>query len=342
MSRYLSLQIPTPCHENWDKMKPEEKGRFCDSCQKCVMDFTNYTDAQLAQFFKKNKSDVCGRFREEQLDTDIEIPKKRIPWVRYFFQVTMPAFLFSYKAKAQIVGEVAINNKTETSLKHPVCSSDDKQSKREIKGHVVDSSGDPIAYASITFKETQRGVSADSLGKFSIEYKNSNEKTLIISSAGYETKEVSVNTSRVVILKRSASTELTPVVIDGGYYYKGVTKCYSSCSVVNGSTLTTITSKRRDRYEIEKTEIGDISFLIYPNPALHSSHINIKWSKPVNGNQSVLIYDMSQRLVQKKDISVNNSSIMALQLNNLPSGTYVIKIIDEKTGRSSSQKFIVE
>jgi hypothetical protein len=44
---------------------------------------------------------VCGRFYEDQLDRSIEIPKKRIPWVKYFFQFVLPAFLLSLKASAQ-------------------------------------------------------------------------------------------------------------------------------------------------------------------------------------------------------------------------------------------------
>lgn len=37
----------------------------------------------------------------DQLNRDIEIPKKRIPWLKYFFQFALPAFLISVKASAQ-------------------------------------------------------------------------------------------------------------------------------------------------------------------------------------------------------------------------------------------------
>ena len=32
--------IPEPCHEDWDAMTPEEKGRFCKVCEKSVVDLT--------------------------------------------------------------------------------------------------------------------------------------------------------------------------------------------------------------------------------------------------------------------------------------------------------------
>src|SRR5690242_1371914 len=101
MPKQLLLSIPTPCHENWDAMTPLEKGKFCGSCQKQVMDFSRMSDREIAQFFKKpTTGSVCGRFTTDQLDRAIDIPKKRIPWLKYFFQVTFPA-LFISKASAQ-------------------------------------------------------------------------------------------------------------------------------------------------------------------------------------------------------------------------------------------------
>jgi len=80
----IHLSIPRPCHENWDAMTPSDKGRFCASCQKTVIDFTNMSDRQLAAFFKKPPSSVCGRVYDDQLNRGIEIPRKRIPWIKYF------------------------------------------------------------------------------------------------------------------------------------------------------------------------------------------------------------------------------------------------------------------
>ena len=35
--------IPEPCHENWNKMTPQEQGRHCAVCSKVVVDFTKKT-----------------------------------------------------------------------------------------------------------------------------------------------------------------------------------------------------------------------------------------------------------------------------------------------------------
>lgn len=101
MPKKIQLSIPEPCHEDWNAMTQVEKGKFCDSCQKQVVDFSAMSDRQLAEFFKKPSiGSVCGRFMTEQLDRDIEIPRKRIPWLKYFFTIALPAFFLSLKASA--------------------------------------------------------------------------------------------------------------------------------------------------------------------------------------------------------------------------------------------------
>jgi hypothetical protein len=101
MSKYLSIQIPVNCHEDWDSMTAATQGRYCNSCEKTVIDFTNMSDTQLANFFAKKKENVCGRFYSDQLNTTIAMPKREIPWLKYFFTITLPAFLFSQKGFGQ-------------------------------------------------------------------------------------------------------------------------------------------------------------------------------------------------------------------------------------------------
>ncbi|MEJ0103474.1 MAG: T9SS type A sorting domain-containing protein [Bacteroidota bacterium] len=122
MGKKLQLHIPTPCHEDWDNMIPVEKGKFCTSCQKPVIDFTGMSDAQVVSFFKKpSTGSVCGRFHEDQLSRDMRMPPKRLPWVKYFFQFTIPAFLISMKADAQKqkTGKIATAyvNETKSGIK---------------------------------------------------------------------------------------------------------------------------------------------------------------------------------------------------------------------------------
>jgi hypothetical protein len=51
------------------------------------------------------------------IEPDIEIPKKRIPWVKYFFQFLIPAFFISYRAAAQGKVKVVSNVTTESKVR---------------------------------------------------------------------------------------------------------------------------------------------------------------------------------------------------------------------------------
>lgn len=68
----MKLNIPKPCHENWDAMTPKEKGRFCKVCSKTVRDFTNSSDEELYQEIKLNNN-ICSSFREDQLNRNIAL-----------------------------------------------------------------------------------------------------------------------------------------------------------------------------------------------------------------------------------------------------------------------------
>jgi len=68
----IAISIPKPCHEDWTKMTPDEKGVFCGSCQKSVYDFTNKSDEEIVSVFeKKGKEKVCGRFAPSQLSRPV-------------------------------------------------------------------------------------------------------------------------------------------------------------------------------------------------------------------------------------------------------------------------------
>ena len=187
----IQLSIPMPCHENWDAMKPSEKGKFCTSCQKTVIDFTEMSDRQIAEFFKRPIGSVCGHFYQSQLNKDIELPKKRIPWVKYFFQFTLPAFLVSMKSNAQktrVVGDTTYCTPTKGLVATMVPQK--SISSKTISGQIVDADGNKIAFATIIIKNSQIGTQSDGDGKF--ELTAPPNSTLEFSAVGYRSKELEV------------------------------------------------------------------------------------------------------------------------------------------------------
>lgn len=76
MERNYKITIPKPCQEDWDKMTPEENGKFCGSCSKSVVDFTSMLPDEIQVYFQNN-SNICGRFKNSQLDSlTIQIPSR--------------------------------------------------------------------------------------------------------------------------------------------------------------------------------------------------------------------------------------------------------------------------
>jgi hypothetical protein len=64
----FKINIPKPCHEDWQKMMPTNKGAFCKSCSKEVIDFTNMNDAEVKHYLLNRTSEkLCGRFKQQQL-----------------------------------------------------------------------------------------------------------------------------------------------------------------------------------------------------------------------------------------------------------------------------------
>lgn len=64
------ITIPEPCNEDWNQMTATQKGAFCKSCAKEVIDFTRISKSELARKIKHGQN-LCGRFKPEQLNTPL-------------------------------------------------------------------------------------------------------------------------------------------------------------------------------------------------------------------------------------------------------------------------------
>jgi len=61
--------LKTPCHENWETMKIGLDSRFCENCQKNVIDFTKKDKKEILEYLLSAPGNkVCGRIYPSQLD----------------------------------------------------------------------------------------------------------------------------------------------------------------------------------------------------------------------------------------------------------------------------------
>lgn len=96
MNSKLTITIPKPCHEKWNEMTPIEKGRFCSSCAKTVVDFTKKSTKEIKDHLMHHKTQpVCGHFYRKQLDSiTIEIPKTTFDQQLSFQKIFVLALFF--------------------------------------------------------------------------------------------------------------------------------------------------------------------------------------------------------------------------------------------------------
>ena len=97
MKKHYSVSIPKPCHEDWNTMTPKQKGRFCDSCAKTVVDFTKMNTPEIQDFIHKNKRNrICGHFKQTQLDSiNINIPSRILIQQHSFHKLFLLALLIT-------------------------------------------------------------------------------------------------------------------------------------------------------------------------------------------------------------------------------------------------------
>lgn len=199
----LNISIPQPCHENWDAMKPEDRGRFCDSCQKNVIDFTKASDQEIVNAFQKDNN-LCGRFLNTQLNRDLIKPEKKSPvWLAAVTAFISLIGLNEISAQEPVkTGQTPID-KERALGKFIVTKPTEQIEEIYISGVILDKMG-PMPGANITIKGTDAGVQTDFDGKFSI--KAHINDTLVIQYVGYETKEIEVkNQDKIeVIIKEKA------------------------------------------------------------------------------------------------------------------------------------------
>ena len=108
---------------------------------------------------------------------------------------------------------------------------------RKVTGYIVDSSGNPIAGATVKIKDTTTATISDGNGQFSLTVQNS-ESTLIATFLGYRTHEVKIapTTDNIKITLEEDAQQLDDVVVIG-YGTQKKSSLTSSVEVVRGEDL---------------------------------------------------------------------------------------------------------
>ncbi|MCX6319896.1 MAG: carboxypeptidase-like regulatory domain-containing protein [Bacteroidetes bacterium] len=326
MSKQLQLTVGEPCHENWEAMTPVEKGRFCAQCQKEVIDFSSMTDRQLSEFFKKpSTGSLCGRFLNEQLDRPIDIPRKRIPWIRYFFQFTLPAFLLSLKpaaAKAQgmvYVKDLDCGKKAADTSQLPA-----PDTLVPLRGIVKNEKGEPLAGASVFDKNHSRGAFTNDKGEFHLKLpRGSGLRITYIGYRSCELQDITADSVTVTLKQFDESKVLTMGIILPTIVRKKTVKETRPLAVIG-------------------TDLGQ-TLKIFPNPAQSGQRITLVNMNAREGIYQIQISTIAGEIVyQQNERWEKNATFITLQLPFLNTGEYIIQLVNKKTGKNSGVKMIIQ
>jgi CarboxypepD_reg-like domain len=335
----LQIQIPTPCHEHWDKMNPTEQGRFCLSCKKEVIDFSLMTDKEILNYISKANKQTCGRFGNEQLNRELVVPSEpRKIWWKYWMSVAASLIMLSSKSSAQVkvkgepivctpsnysdqivVGKLQVNTEV---------NNDSIRNGYTVNGVIKDERDNPVPGASVVIKHTRQAVSADRYGKFTIKINDAKSEVLSISSVGYDPQEI--------IVKNNANSVVTVNL-----------KMHES--VMGLGEVVIVKKKRRTFLKIFNPYIiksvkpaTDPILKVYPNPVVAGSAIKLKMDALANGKYILSVSDMNGNPLTNKEIIITTKTMDEVFNcdNRFKSGMYVLKMIGN--GKTIVSKLMVQ
>ncbi|MBG9375113.1 von Willebrand factor type A domain-containing protein [Panacibacter sp. DH6] len=107
---------------------------------------------------------------------------------------------------------------------------------RMVQGTVTDEAGNPLAGATISIKGTQVATASDNKGIFSISIQDENA-ILVITSVGYQAKEIKVSGKNNMVIKLSPSTQHLDEIVVTGYYPAPKKDLTGSVTIVGGELL---------------------------------------------------------------------------------------------------------
>lgn len=205
----INLSIASPCHQNWDKMDSSTQGRFCNSCEKQVVDFTTMTDGEVLSFLKLNASkSMCGRMAADQVSRPIyknpltKNKKWYWPAVAFFF------LMFGKSSKAQnITGEIAVTEQpAKKNIQEPFPVEAVGLMEKAISVKVLNKDGVGIAGAVIELKNSGKtfATGKDGTVAFLITDK---DLSFTVKNPGSVTREVFINKKMHYVLEMK-STEV--------------------------------------------------------------------------------------------------------------------------------------
>jgi hypothetical protein len=178
--KHISINIPSPCSQNWSGFTSTVDGAFCPSCNKNVVDLTAMSDAAVTELVGRTRGNLCVRAHRDQLKANV-LPAIHI----------RPGLTF---LRAGIIGLLLLAGGStfaqDPGNKPKVENAQTAATTFWIKGVVkADDDGTPLVGASVYVKGTTVGMLAGSNGEFAFTEPLREGDVVVFSFIGYKTRE---------------------------------------------------------------------------------------------------------------------------------------------------------
>ncbi len=208
----MKINIPNPCKAPWENMQTGPAGKLCLQCNKHVIDFTNMSDAELIKTLQSHSGNLCGRFRNEQINRTLLLPQAPKPTAQ--LRKILAGLLLLAGANQTLhaqVGKIMIEPATTTHHDSNTEQQQEGSLLAQVKGRVIDANTkEPIAFCMLYIKDTHLSAVADKDGFFVLDLPKSfsgDSITLRCNYIGYETH---LSSFKISNLPASISIALKP------------------------------------------------------------------------------------------------------------------------------------
>ena len=324
MSGKIQLSVKEPCHESWNQMTAAEQGRFCQSCQKTVTDFSMMSDKEILNHLSKRDTDICGRFSNDQLNRSLIEDRKNKFSLAYVWNLVIAGFMTTGYANAQskpkTTSKVSITDfKGKISQKAETCRQPvmgmvilrEPIELEKINGVIYDNKTNlPIPFASVSVNGGGIGIAADSNGVFNLMMKPGIKEWVVkVSAIGYSPQEFNINRSvnKIGLYLEPVADTLEAVVIKSYGTMGKISVCTSTVGGISGKRIITLSEKAK-RLIAEKTPelLKKKEIKIYPNPVMPGATVTLELSLKEAGDYTTEILDASGRIVYRGQVSIQS------------------------------------
>lgn len=227
MKSTFTLAVKEPCKENFSNFSKTEKGGFCQSCEKEVIDFTKLSDPELIKHLSSNKN-TCGMFKTSQLKTYETNALHTMNNSILHKGIAMMGFSLLALCATNVRAQEIVNTETpieitSSNIMGDISYVETVQEKYTVTGSIVDEANEPLPGVNVVLKGTAVGTQTDFDGKFEFPQQLAENDILVFSFIGYETKTYKVEASGnsnidINISFDTYDVELMGEVVIGGAY----------------------------------------------------------------------------------------------------------------------------